>query len=400
MLQDTFLPSLASYLEQYMKQAVAASQDELYEALKTYVMLYDPKHLDPEAVWRWYQMRAEQLLGTDAGPQPLKLQFGALYDRGWIAPTVPRNDAVITRVRTVIGSDSLPNRVYGRLKRQPSQDLKDFTITDKAGPKALLVFERQSRQSLNKGVPGLYTKDGYYKYFLVRVDVSTAQLAEEEAWVLGSSRGGAAMSAPGLAEAVKRLYLEDYRRIWRQYISDISIIQNRDFTKLVEITRVLSAPDTPLKPLMKAIDRETTLSVPPEIGGALGGLAGKAQEYAGKARQSVTGVPTGMFEKSMVDDQFDDIHRFVTGPPGTNAPPPIEGLVQLLGEVYQWLAAVKEAQRTGQPPPQTRTKTKPRAEAAGQPEPLGSVLQGGGAGAEPGKGGKERGRQKGPLRAQ
>jgi len=400
MLQDTFLPSLASYLEQYLKQDVAASQDEVYEALKTYLMLYDPKHLDPEVVWRWYQTRAEQLLGTDAGPKALKAHFDALYDRGWVDPTVPRNDALIARVRTVIGSDSLPNRVYGRLKREPNLDLKDFTVTDKAGPRALLVFERQSRQSLNKGVPGLYTKDGYYKYFLVRVDVSTAQLAEEEAWVLGSSRGGAALSTPGLAEAVKRLYLEDYRRIWRQFIGDVTIIQNRDFTKLVEITRVLSAPDTPLKPLMKAIDRETTLSVPPEFGGALGGLTGKAQEYASKARQTVTGVPTGMFEKSLVDDQFDDIHRFVSGSPGATGPPPIDGLVQLLGEVYQWLAAVKEAQRTGQPPPQTNTSTKLRAEAAGQPEPLRSMLQSVAAGATQGTAGRERERIDGELRTQ
>src|SRR5437867_1771296 len=189
MLQDTFLPSLASYLEQYLRQDVAASQDELYEALKTYLMLYDPKHLDHEAVWRWYQTRGEQLLGSDAGPKALKAHFDALYDRGWIDPTVPRNDALIARVRTVIGSESLPNRVYGRLKREPNPDLREFTVPDKAGPKALLVFERQSRQPLTKGGPGFYTEDGYYKYFIVRVDVSTAQLAEEEAWVLGSSRG-------------------------------------------------------------------------------------------------------------------------------------------------------------------------------------------------------------------
>src|SRR5206468_4519015 len=128
----------------------------------------------------------------------------------------------------------------------------EFTVPDKAGPKALLVFERQSRQPLTKGVPGFYTKDGYYKYFLPRVDASTAQLADEEAWVLGTARGGTLMSAPGFAEAVKRLYLEDYRRIWRQYISDISIIRDRDFTRLVEITRVLSSLDTPLK------DRKST----------------------------------------------------------------------------------------------------------------------------------------------
>jgi type VI secretion system protein ImpL len=371
--------------------------------LKTYLMLYDPKHLDPDAVWRWYQTRGEQLLGTEAGPKALKVHFDALYDRGWVDPTVPRNDAVIARVRAVIGSDSLPNRVYGRLKREPNPDLREFTVADKAGPKALLVFERQSRQPLTKGVPGFYTKDGYYKSFLPRVDVSTAQLAEEESWVLGTSRGNALTSTPGFAEAVKRLYLEDYRRIWRQFIGDITIIKDRDFTRLVEITRVLSAPDTPLKPLMKAIEREITLSVPPEIGGLSGKAqeyASKAQEYASKARGAVTGAPAGMLEKSLVDDQFDDIRKFVSGPPGTNTPPPIDGIVQLLGEVYQWLAAVKEAQRTGQPPPQTGTSTKLRADAAGQPEPLRSMLQAVAQGATQGTAGKERERIDSELRSQ
>jgi type VI secretion system protein ImpL len=402
MLQDTFLPSLASYLEQYLRQDVAASQDELYDALKTYLMLYDPKHLDPDAVWRWYQTRGEQLLGSEAAPNALKVHFDALYDRGWIDPTVPRNDAVIAKVRTVIGSDSLPNRVYGRLKRAPNQDLREFTVTDKAGPKAMLVFERQSRQSLSKGVPGFYTKDGYYKYFIVHVDANTVQLAEEETWVLGSSRG-AGTSTPSFAEAVKRLYLEDYRRIWRQYIGDITVVHNRDFTRLVEITRVLSAPDTPLKPLMKAIDREVTLSVPPEIGG-LGGKAqeyvSRAQELASKARSTVTGVAAGTLEKSLVDEQFDDIHRFVSGPPGTSAPPPIDGLVQLLGEVYQFLAAADQAQKAGQPAPPATAITKAKTDAAGQPEPIRSMLNSITGGATQGTAGKERERIDAELRTQ
>src|SRR4030095_15047059 len=91
MLQDTFLPSLASYLEQYLRQDVAASQDELYDALKTYLMLYAPKHLDPEAVWRWYQTRGEQLLGSDTTPKALKVHFDALYDRRWGHPTGARS---------------------------------------------------------------------------------------------------------------------------------------------------------------------------------------------------------------------------------------------------------------------------------------------------------------------
>jgi hypothetical protein len=76
-------------------------------------MLYDPKHLDPDAVWRWYQTRGEATARnrrrTHGAQGPLRR---ALRPR-WVDPTVPRNDAVIARVRTVIGSDSLRTACMG-----------------------------------------------------------------------------------------------------------------------------------------------------------------------------------------------------------------------------------------------------------------------------------------------
>src|SRR6267143_4932037 len=141
-------------------------------------------------------------------------------------------------------------------------DVRDFTIAEKAGPKALLVFERGSGAPLTRGVPALYTKDGYYKHFTKRVELATLELADEETWVLGTGGGtiAAAAASARTADAVKRLYLEAYRRTWRTFINDITVIRNRDLEKTIEIARVLSSPDTPLKSLMKAIERETSLS--------------------------------------------------------------------------------------------------------------------------------------------
>lgn len=398
MLQDTFLPSLASYLEDYLRQGSPASPDETYDALKTYLMLYDAKHLDPEAVWRWFQIRGDQLLGAEAGPRALKVHFDALYDRGWVDPVVPRNDELIGRVRSAISRDSLANRVYGRLKREAAPDLKEFTIAEKGGPRALLVFERKSRQPLTRGVPGLYTKDGYYKYYNGRVETATLQLAEEESWVLGTSRTTLTTSTPASTEAVRRLYLEDYRKIWRAFIDDITIIRDRDLPKTIEIVSVLASPDTPLRTLLKAIERETSLSTPDKDG--LAGLAGRAQDLASRARQSVTGVPFGALEKSMVDDQFDDIRKFVSGPPDGKTPPPIDGLVQLLADAYQWLVATDKALKAGQSLPPSDIATKLVAEAARQPEPLRSMLSSLAGGAERTTVGKMRERIDAELRAQ
>ena len=158
---------------------------------------------------------------------------------------------------------------------------------------------------------------------------------------------------------------------------------------------------------MKAIERETSLSVP-DKDGSLGGLAGKAQDLASRARQTVTGVPTGALEKSMVDDQFEDIRKFVGGGGGAggaagaggSGPPPIDGIIQLLSEAYQWLVATDQALKTGQSLPPTDIATKLTGEAARQPEPMRSMLASLAGGSVRTTVGKTRERIDAELRAQ
>jgi type VI secretion system protein ImpL len=374
MLEDTFLPSLAAYVERYLREEASASQDESYETLKTYLMLYDPKRFDRDAVWQWFATRGAELAGTKGadGVSALKTHFDALYQRGWVEPSIARNDAVIGRVRASLGRESLPARIYAKLKRLPELDVPDFTIAEKGGPTALLALERVSREPITKGVPGLFTRDGYYKHVTGRIDLLAAQHSQEDDWVHGTGRrASAVVSIPQIGDAVRRLYLEDYRRTWRAFVNDITVVRDRDLTRTIEVTRLLSSPESPLKPLMRAIDRETTLSAPPE--GGLPGAA-KAQEYASKARKALTGGGAVPIEKTLVDDHFADLRRFVTSP-GGNAPAPIDAVTLQLNDLYQLLVATKAALDAAQTLPPAEAANKLRADASRQPEPLRSMLQ-------------------------
>ena len=379
MVQDTFFPTMVAHLDRELRAVSPDRPAEAYEALKSYVMLYDPKRFNRESVWRWCEARREQLL-PGAGPaefRAFKAHFDMLYEKGWVDPAVPKDEALLASVRAAIGREALSKRVYERVKQDPVAGVRDFTIADKVGPKAMLVFERPSREPLTKGVPALYTKDGFYRHFNKRVDLAAAQLAEEESWVLGTGKSGAASVAgsAGAADAVRRLYLEDYRRIWRQFISDIAVVKDRDLTRTIEIAQTLSAPDGPLKPLVKALDRETTLSVPPEGDPGLAGtVTDKAQQYLGKARQALSGTSGDPTVKSLVDDQFEDIHRLAGA--GGSGPAPIDGLVQQLNDFYQYALASKLALESGQQPPGPEGIAKLRAEAARLPEPMRSMVQG------------------------
>jgi type VI secretion system protein ImpL len=380
MLQDTFLPSLIAYLEQQLRQGGGARSEQSYDALRTYLMLYDPKHFNAEAVGQWFGAHRDQLL-AGAGPDAAKAfetHLAALYERGWVDPTVPRNDTLVAQVRAAIGRESLASRIYTRLKAEPLPEVRDFTVAEKAGPKAMLAFERASRTPLTRGVPALYTKDTYYKHIVKRIDLAAVELAQEEPWVLGEGSGAVASAAasPKVAEAVRRLYLDEYRQVWRQFIDDIGVIKSRDLTRILEVTRVIAAPDSPLKPLVRALDRETTLAVPPEgEPGLAGSIAGKAQQVAGRARQAITGAPPGSLEKQLVDDHFDDVHRFAASP-GGGAPAPVDTIVQQLNDFYLMLVAAKAALDSAQTLPPTEAANRLRAEAPRLPEPIRSMLEG------------------------
>src|SRR5262249_40332251 len=103
MLEDTFLPSMVSYLEGNLRQSAGAEEGS-YDTLKTYVMLYDPEHFNQDAVGRWFQARSEKLLpgaGPNA-PKVVKAHFDVLYARGWVNPVVAKDEAALARVRSVI----------------------------------------------------------------------------------------------------------------------------------------------------------------------------------------------------------------------------------------------------------------------------------------------------------
>ena len=374
MLQDTLLPVLTTHLGRFLDHESAAGPEDAYDALKTYVMLYDAKHFNSDAVWRWYAAHGEDLLPTaDADTlNALKTHFDALYERGWVMPTIDRNDAVIAQARSVIGRDELAKRIYDRLKREPMPDVRDFTIAEKAGPKAMLVFERASGEPLTKGVPGLYTKDGYYKHFARRLGQTALQLANEESWVMGVGGGAVAgaLSSPKVAESVKYLYLTDYERIWRKFVNDITVSRPRDFGRIIDTTQIMAGPDSPLKPLMKAIDRETRLSVPPEAESA---VSGKIQDVKDRVSKVIGTAPPGALEKALVDRKFEDVARLVG--PGGPEPAPIDAMLGQLNEFYIWLISAKAALDAAQGPPPPDAANKLRGEAKRQPEMLRNMIE-------------------------
>jgi len=385
MLVDAVLPRLALRVEQQLR--AGEQPDSQYESLKAYLMLYDPAHFDAVALKRhievdWDTQLASEL--TTEQRETMSRHLDALLALGPAISPIEQDKALVDATRQNLAAVSLPQRVYNRLRLSGlGGEFNDFTVVRAGGPNAQLVFARASGAPLTRGVPGLFTQDGYHKGFQDKVAQVTSQLALEQGWVL---RGAApqmnardsAVAAAKLTDDVRRLYLTEYRDTWKAFIADIRLQPLTSVSQSLEKVRILSAPDTPLVPLLRAISRETTLLA------GRGLIAGKVDKGVREIEQKVgtllgsagpktptTGAPGGQIE-SIVDDEFVGLRRFVFAPEGGKAA--LDGVIDRLRQLQDLLSAVDAALKGGAAPPQSPLPNQLKVEAANSPEPVRSVL--------------------------
>jgi type VI secretion system protein ImpL len=388
-LEATYLPALAQRLEEQMRAGFTGNPDLLYEALKAYVMMQDGKRFARDELQAWYALDFGALLPREASGEQrdaLARHVGDLYQDGWVQPPSAADAALLAQVRAGLARTPLAQRIYARLRRQDvGKEFPDFSISAKV-PGAELVFVRRG-EALTKGIPGLYTFDAYHKAFADEAVKAAQRLAVEEAWVLavaGSTlhevNGGYSAQ---VADAVKRLYLEDYRQQWDGLLRSIGIVRKTELKDAVDLARLLSdpTPANPVKRLYAAVARETRLSRKP---GNEKNLLDQAEDKARKTLDDLsrlvraTAQPPASaavlsLEKQLVDDYFAELHEFV-GTGEATQPAPIDAALALLAEAHGWLATVERAQREKLPPPQSPTPDKLLAEGARYPEPLRSMI--------------------------
>lgn len=388
LLDHALLPRIARRLEERLRTANKDNLEYAYEALKSYLMLYTPDKLDPDALKAWISLDWDANLGSAISPEQraaLNADLDAAFAQGAPHPSVPLDQQLVASVRDMLAAYPLEYRVYSRIKRQnQGADLPDFSVVGAAGPNATQVFERASGQPLTKGIPGIFTREGYRKAFQKSVEKATLQLATEEGWVLGVKTDpgqlrDAALSGD-LANRVRRLYLQDYIKVWDQYLADVRLVRLGGLDRSINVARVLSAPDSPLAAYLRAVARETTLVPPANTTDALGAGAKAALAKADAAKQELAALagaeptPTGgdanqPIEK-MVDDHFADLHNLVQGQPA-----PLDGVLKMFNDVYVQLSAIDAAQKSKSPPPPGDGGAAIKAAAGQQPEPIRSMLE-------------------------
>ncbi|HEU0200448.1 MAG TPA: type VI secretion system membrane subunit TssM [Burkholderiaceae bacterium] len=383
LLRDSLLPRLALRIEQLI--GGGSDPELLYEGLKAYLMLQDPEHFDAASLKAFITVDWDASLPRDVTQQQrqeLEAHLGALFERGAVASPMPANPTLIASTRATLSRATTAQRIYNRLKRQGvGANLPEFTIAAAGGPSAPLVFGRASGQPLSQGVPGLFSFDGYHKQFVTEAERASKQLEAEESWVLGlpardlKAEAAARLAADPVLEQVRRLYLQDYAATWEAFVRDIRVLRPPTLQQSIQLAQILSAVDSPLPKLLRAIVREVTL-VPPDtdrdltdkVSDTLKSKRDQMVKLLGKAAPT---TPTGVIARPelIVDQRFDALRQTVTGKPA-----PIDQVGGLMGELYTHLLAVDDAQKRKLNPPPSEVALKIKAEAARLPDPVRSTM--------------------------
>jgi type VI secretion system protein ImpL len=362
-LKKALLPRIMLRMEDQIRQAMG-QPDSLYEALRVYLMLDEPKHYDPDAVRTWVSRDWERSLPRDVSMeqrQQLLDHLDALLEDPQLTPLPLALDPdLVRRARDVLSRVPLADRIYSQLKQHGvSKSIPDFRITDAAGPDAALVFVRKSGLPLTQGIPALYTYAGYKDAFSMRSAHLIGSLAKES-WVQGS-RSQLAAGPEGikaLTDRVRDLYFDDYVKQWRDFLNDIGIVPlggREHIDHAVEVMRVLSdLQSSPLRKLLEAAARETTLVRPGAKDATVTAKASQALDSIGHRVQrlfshSGSVAPAAPGPEILVDHEFADLHAFVEAKKGQ--PAPIDRTLDKLTQLYAYLRSLQKAERRGQPWP-------------------------------------------------
>lgn len=388
-LVDVFQPRIVTRLSEQMMSANKDNLEFAYESLKAYLMLYQPEHFDADALKAWITLDWDRNQVRNASAESRKALDTSLDDLLALGPqraSTAMDEALVGRVRLLLNSYPLEQRIYSRLKRQGLGDkFPDFTVAKAGGPQSGLVFQRASGKPLTEGVKGLFTFDGYYKGFRNQVDVVAQMLAIEEPWVLGQNRDLAdkikdLSKLTQLGDRVRILYLQDYANEWQAFLQDVKVVPIDSLDKSIQLARALSAPDSPLAEFLRAASRETTL-VRTEAEKSVIDKAGDAVSNTRKSLESLFGtadkpavLTQGKQIESIVDNRFETLRRLVKAS-ASGEPPPINAMLKMFDDIYVYLTAVDSAVKSRGPLPPPENAARLKADAARLPEPARGMLE-------------------------
>ncbi|MBV7407025.1 type VI secretion system membrane subunit TssM [Enterobacter sp. ENT03] len=409
LLDQLLLPPLIKRMEYVLADAIARQDSKTaYDVLRVYLLLnLDKDHEEKYnavdiQMWVLNDLENNDSVAAFGGRAAVLEHIEALFDGSRVVHSpYEKNEPLIRQARAFLDGHTSTERIYARaLASMDSEVPQEFTLVRAVGADAGTVFVRTDGAPLDRGVPGIFTREGYRNLFDKRLPEFVAAAVEDDAWVMDresaqKKTADAVMSQlPGqelpVTREVRRLYLSEYTRRWQDFLNSIHSINSAGeeggpgLAYDLQVLRTLASPDSPLMRLGRAVVEQTTLVPPLDAQARQKQLAQRAQNQlsgnAAKAAQTARLFdvhPEEKLEKTLVDDHFAALREVVSGRTGSgqgNGAPQLNSLLTMLSEYYTQLTIADSALATSTLPGRIAAADKLQLEAAKLPAPLKNIL--------------------------
>jgi type VI secretion system protein ImpL len=349
LLKNDFLPLIKARLEQRMGDQIQAGKASdsgvLYELLKVYLMLGNPKRMEPKFVGEFMRKDWERSFFREPKIQAELLLHSSHLLNDPIEPA-DLNEALITDARKRLNAIPLAMQIYAHLKSEALSDHSyDFLLSGTLGRYGDQVFGTADGTAIRTVmIPGLYTHHGYSTFFKMQ-GLGFVRKAMEQNWVSENPAIGQASDLDRLYDDLQKLYFAEYERMWRNLLGNLRIKKTQGVYEAIQILDMLSAPDTPVRPLLEAVQRNTALTMD-----APTDASRKQKEKA----ETTEKIPLRLSEKPQKDTapgplrelerHFEELNSLVRGT--EKAPPPLDNILMILSELRNAMMQIGNAAKS------------------------------------------------------
>ncbi|MEW5290587.1 type VI secretion system membrane subunit TssM [Erwinia papayae] len=405
-LRKLLFPMIESQSHAALQNAIYNNDPaEVYSALKLYLMVsgegeFNQEYLIASITTAWdISGKIQPYEERSLFMAHLKKLFS---QPDWRQYGEPADKELITEARELLNRNLLSARLYDRVKSAMQADApENLTLNKITDEEAGQVFTVIDPAMAEKGVPGLFTYNGYHQVFKKKISGILRKLQQEDRWVMGNAQPLASLKAlkadpnaaitDPLKDELTRLYLKEYTRTWQTFLKSIRLksdeLDNNSMGLSFDIymMRTLVSTNSPLVNLAKEAVKQTTLAADqPESllkgQGSSMGMNSQLLDAASKLNLAIAAHEKVILRQG-VDNFFTPLRNFVGGGNSnngsadtSNSGAKLATIMGVLNDQYTLLVISDSAIKNGNLPDVSDAGQRLSAESAVWPDPFKYII--------------------------
>ncbi|MBY4897541.1 type VI secretion system membrane subunit TssM [Cupriavidus sp. AU9028] len=254
--------------------------EDAYNALKTYLMLADKRHVEVAHLtdqvtrfWRgWLEenrgnMPREQLIR--AAERNISFFLGRVNDDNW--PLLESNLSLIDQtrenLRQVVRGMPARERAYAEIKARAATRFAPMTVARIVGDAGAQVVAG------SYAVPGTFTREAWQQYVQPAIREAANKELQSKDWVLNVAARDD-LTLEGSPEQIQKtlvsMYKNEYAREWQRFMQGVAVQEFRSFDQAVTTMNLLGDPvNSPIRKLIDTAYEQTSWDNPSIVNAGL-----------------------------------------------------------------------------------------------------------------------------------